>query len=89
VLDQLDLPPEMTGVGGSACLAEEAAVGAQVTIEGFSFHGDVRVYGVVNSIHSLPGIPRWTPRPPDSPWQFAAAVQVHPHAGRLARFSTP
>jgi hypothetical protein len=56
VLDQLDLPPEMTGVGGSACLAEEAAVGAQVTIEGFSFHGDVRVYGVVDSIQ-CPGIP--------------------------------
>ena len=27
VLDLLDLPPELAGVGGSACLVEEAATG--------------------------------------------------------------
>ena len=32
-----ELPPELAGVGGSACLAEEAAAGAQVTVEGYGF----------------------------------------------------
>ena len=50
VLAQLRLPPELSGIGGRACLAEEAAAGAQVTVEGYSFHGDVHVYGIVDSI---------------------------------------
>jgi hypothetical protein len=50
VLSQLELPPEVRGVGGRACLAEEAATGAQVTVEGYSFLGDVQVYGTVDSI---------------------------------------
>jgi biotin carboxylase len=50
VLSQLELPPEVNGVGGRACLAEEAATGAQVTVEGYSFEGDVHVYGTVDSI---------------------------------------
>jgi biotin carboxylase len=50
VLSHLQLPPEVTGIGGRACLAEEAATGAQVTVEGYSFHGDVHVYGTVDSI---------------------------------------
>ncbi len=50
VLDQLDLPPEIAAAGGSACLAEEVATGAQVTVEGYSFQGDVRVYGIVDSV---------------------------------------
>jgi hypothetical protein len=54
VLDQLELPPELTGAGGSACLAEEAASGVQVTVEGYGFRGDVHVYGVVDSV-TVPG----------------------------------
>ncbi len=54
VLSQLQLPPEVSGVGGRACLAEEAATGAQVTVEGYSFQGDVHVYGIVDSI-TVPG----------------------------------
>jgi hypothetical protein len=50
VLSQLQLPPEVSGVGGHACMAEEAASGAQVTVEGYSFQGDVHVYGTVDSI---------------------------------------
>jgi len=50
VLDQLELPPELDGVGGSACLAEEAAAGAQVTVEGYSYRGDVHVYGIIDSV---------------------------------------
>ena len=50
VLDLLDLPPELAGVGGSACLVEEAATGRLVTVEGYSHRGEVRVYGVVDSV---------------------------------------
>jgi biotin carboxylase len=50
VLSQLQLPPEVSAVGGRACMAEEAATGAQVTVEGYSFQGDVHVYGTVDSI---------------------------------------
>jgi hypothetical protein len=54
VLDLLDLPPELDGVGGSACLVEEAATGRLVTVEGYSFRGEVHVYGVVDSV-TVPG----------------------------------
>jgi hypothetical protein len=50
VLAQLQLPPELSGIGGRACLAEEAATGAQVTVEGYSFQGEVHIYGIVDSI---------------------------------------
>jgi ATP-grasp domain-containing protein len=50
VLAQLQLPPELSGIGGRACLAEEAAAGAQVTVEGYSFQGDVHIYGTIDSI---------------------------------------
>jgi hypothetical protein len=52
VLAQLRLPPELSNIGGRACLAEEAAAGAQVTVEGYSYHGDVHIYGTVDSITS-------------------------------------
>ena len=54
VLDLLDLPPELAGVGGSACLVEEAATGRLVTVEGYSHRGEVCVYGVVDSV-TVPG----------------------------------
>jgi biotin carboxylase len=50
VLSQLQLPPEVSGIGGRACLVEEAATGAQVTVEGYSFQGHIEVYGTVDSI---------------------------------------
>jgi len=50
VLARLDLPPEIDRVGGSACLAEESMKGAQVTVEGCAYRGEVHVYGVVDSI---------------------------------------
>jgi ATP-grasp domain len=46
----VDLPPELTGIGGSACLVEEAAAGRQVTVEGYSHGGEVHVYGIVDSV---------------------------------------
>jgi hypothetical protein len=50
VLGHLDLPPEIAEVGATACLAQEAAEGRQVTVEGYSAGGEVRVYGVVDSL---------------------------------------
>ncbi|TDC60851.1 biotin carboxylase [Actinomadura sp. GC306] len=56
VLARLDLPPEIARAGGMACLAEESIEGAQVTVEGCRFDGEVHVYGVVDSI-DYPGRP--------------------------------
>jgi biotin carboxylase len=54
VLDLLDLPPELAGLGGSACLVEEAATGRQVTVEGYGHDGEIHVYGIVDSV-PVPG----------------------------------
>jgi hypothetical protein len=50
ILDRLELPPEMAGVGGQACLAEESLKGEQVAVEGYVHEGEVTVYGVLDSI---------------------------------------
>ncbi|MEU0303810.1 ATP-grasp domain-containing protein [Streptomyces sp. NPDC006175] len=51
VLDLLDLPPEMEGVGGQVCLAEESMTGIQVAVEGYVHQGRATVYGVLDSIN--------------------------------------
>ncbi|GAB2837901.1 ATP-grasp domain-containing protein [Streptomyces daliensis] len=51
VLGQLELPPEMAGVGGVVCLAEESLTGIQVAVEGYVHQGEVTVYGVLDSIN--------------------------------------
>jgi biotin carboxylase len=51
ILDRLDLPAEMAGVGGQVCLAEEALSGIQVAVEGYVHNGNVTVYGVLDSIN--------------------------------------
>ncbi|TXS36410.1 ATP-grasp domain-containing protein [Streptomyces sp. OR43] len=56
VLSLLELPPEMAGVGGQVCLAEEAMTGLQVAVEGYVHEGEVTVYGVLDSIN-YPGSP--------------------------------
>ncbi|MFC7817896.1 acetyl-CoA carboxylase biotin carboxylase subunit family protein [Streptomyces sp. NPDC057367] len=50
ILDRVDLPPEMNGVGGRVCLAEEALSGVQVAVEGYVHDGEVVVYGTLDSI---------------------------------------
>ncbi|KWT60132.1 biotin carboxylase [Streptomyces albus subsp. albus] len=50
ILGRLDLPPEMAGVGGQVCLAEEELSGIQVAVEGYVHDGEVTVYGVLDSI---------------------------------------
>ncbi|MET9377482.1 ATP-grasp domain-containing protein [Streptomyces sp. NPDC002992] len=51
VLDRLDLPADMAGVGGQVCLAEESLSGVQVAVEGYVHGGEVTVYGVLDSIN--------------------------------------
>ncbi|MGX1219458.1 hypothetical protein RKD42_000717 [Streptomyces ambofaciens] len=50
ILDRIDLPPEMDGVGGRVCLAEEECSGIQVAVEGYVHQGEVTVYGTLDSI---------------------------------------
>lgn len=50
LLEHVDLPPEIARAGGQVCLAEEAIVGRQVTVEGYRRRGDVVIYGVVDSV---------------------------------------
>jgi hypothetical protein len=50
VLERIDLPPEMDGVGGRVCLAEESLTGIQVAVEGYVHQGEVTVYGTLDSI---------------------------------------
>ncbi|MET7929878.1 ATP-grasp domain-containing protein [Streptomyces sp. NPDC005349] len=51
ILDQLELPQEMGGVGGQVCLAEETLKGVQVAVEGYEHNGEVTVYGILDSIN--------------------------------------
>lgn len=50
ILELLELPPEIAGIGPEMCLVEEAVSGFQATVEGYAYDGDVDVYGVVDSI---------------------------------------
>ena len=50
VLARVDPPPEVAAVGGRACLVEEEAAGAQVTVEGYAHDGEPHVYGVVDTV---------------------------------------
>ncbi|KAB2347223.1 ATP-grasp domain-containing protein [Actinomadura rudentiformis] len=54
VLRTLDLPPEIAEAGGAACLAEEAMSGARAAVEGYVRDGDIKVYGILDSI-TYPG----------------------------------
>ncbi|PZT71298.1 biotin carboxylase [Streptomyces sp. SW4] len=50
ILERVDAPPEMDGVGGRVCLAEESLTGIQVAVEGYVHRGEVTVYGTLDSI---------------------------------------
>ena len=51
VLEQVQLPPEIAGVGGRRCLAEEALHGVQAAVEGYVYRGEVVVYGALDSVN--------------------------------------
>ncbi len=50
LLEYVTLPPEVAGIDGNYCIAEELVAGRQCTIEGFILDGQVETYGVVDSI---------------------------------------
>jgi len=56
LLDQAELPAEVAEIPGHACVAESIIGGWQVTLEGYSFRGDVRSYGIVDSVRYENGV---------------------------------
>lgn len=50
VLEMINLPEDVAGIGGSAFMVEEAARGEQFTVEGFSRGDQVEIYGVIDSV---------------------------------------
>ena len=50
VLEQADLPAEVTDIGGHYCMAEGLIGGRQCTLEGYSFQGSVHDFGIVDSV---------------------------------------
>jgi len=55
LLDRVDLPSEVAGVGGGMCIAEGLIGGRQCTQEGFVHKGRVKVYATVDSIREPNG----------------------------------
>jgi hypothetical protein len=51
LLEHVQLPPDIAAVSGQMCLAEEALHGKQLTVEGYRYHGEVVLYGVIDSVH--------------------------------------
>ncbi len=51
ILAMLDLPGEIAGIPGGAYMVEEAATGHQCTIEGYTWHDEVVLTGIVDSLH--------------------------------------
>ena len=54
VMERITLPPAVEEAGGTAGLAEEEAVGDQLTVEGYVRDGVPHVYGIIDSPH-FPG----------------------------------
>lgn len=52
VLGHAKLPPDIAPVDGYHCIAEEIVSGAQCTLEGCMFEGEMLVHGVVDSVRT-------------------------------------
>lgn len=50
MLDRVVVPPEVGGVSGYHCVAEQLVDGRQCTAEGYVFNGEATVYGIIDSI---------------------------------------
>lgn len=50
ILEMVELPPEISSVGGRTCLAEGAMHGVQAAVEGYVYKGEVVVYGALDSV---------------------------------------
>lgn len=52
VMAYADLPPEIAREGASRMLAEQIVTGRLCTLEGYVFHGEPHVYGIVDSVRA-------------------------------------
>ena len=50
LLEYVDMPPEVTGVGGNYCLAEQLISGREVAPEGYSFRDETHIHGIIDMI---------------------------------------
>ncbi len=50
LLDKIALPEAVAGVNSAFCVAEQIISGRQCTLEGYVFKGQVRTYGIIDSI---------------------------------------
>lgn len=55
IMEYVDVPAAVAGLGEHACLAEAIIGGRQCTVEGYAQDGEVVVYGVVDSIREANG----------------------------------
>jgi hypothetical protein len=54
-LTHVQMPTELQGIGGYHCIAEELiSAGQQCTLEGYCWHGEPAIYGVVDSLRAGP-----------------------------------
>jgi len=51
LLSFIEMPGDIAHIDGNYCIAEELVIGHQCTISGYVFNGEVRTYGVVDSIN--------------------------------------
>ncbi len=51
MLKRVDLPPEVADMSGRSCIVEELICGQQHTIAGYSYEGEVRIYGAIDSLN--------------------------------------
>lgn len=61
LLDILPLPEEIATVNSSYCVAERIISGRQCTLEGSVHNGQVRTYGIIDSIREPSGQPDGAP----------------------------
>lgn len=50
IMSQAEVPAEIREIDGSYCIAEQLIDGRQCTLEGYVYHGRMKIYGVVDSI---------------------------------------
>lgn len=51
LLSFIEMPEDLSDVDGNFCIAEELVEGHQCTLSGYVYHGEVRNYGIVDSIN--------------------------------------
>lgn len=56
ILEQVELPPEISEIPSHACIAEDIIGGRQCTLEGYSLHGKIETTGIVDSIRYENGV---------------------------------